>query len=50
MDLERAVHMIDWHAFRWMLRVHGVGGKLLKIVQTFIVDNKGVTQWFPVSV
>ena len=32
MDLEKAYHTIDWHGMWHMLRVHGVGGKLLKAV------------------
>ena len=40
-----------------VLRVYGVGGKLLKAVQRFYVDNKAfvrvgndVSEWFPVNV
>ena len=40
-----------------LLRVHGVGGKLLKAVQSFYVDSKAcvrvgndVSEWFPVNV
>ena len=40
-----------------MLRVHGVGGKLLKAVQSFYVDSRAcvrvendVSEWFPVNV
>ena len=40
-----------------MLRVYGVGGKLLKAVQSFYVDRKAcvrvgnnVSEWFPVNV
>ena len=40
-----------------MLRVHRVGGKLLKAVQSFYVDSRArvrvgmdVSEWFPVSV
>ena len=40
-----------------MLRVYGVGGKLLKAVQSFNVDSRAcvrvgndVSEWFPVNV
>ena len=40
-----------------MLRVHGVGGKLLKAVQSFFVESRecvrvgnDVSEWFPVNV
>ena len=40
-----------------MLRVHGVGGKLLKAVQSFYTDSMAcvcvgmdVNEWFPVNV
>ena len=40
-----------------MLRVYGVGGKLLKAVQSFYVDSwacvrvgNDVSEWFPVNV
>ena len=40
-----------------MLRVYGVGGKLLKTVQSFNVDSRAcvrvgndVSEWFPVNV
>ena len=40
-----------------MLRVYGVGGKLLKAVQSFYVDSRAyvrvgndVSEWFPVNV
>ena len=39
------------------LRVYGVGGKLLKAVQSFYADSRGyvrvgndVSKWFPVNV
>ena len=35
MDLEKAYDMIDQHGMRQMLRVNGVGGKLLKALQSF---------------
>ena len=34
-DLEKAYDTIDRHGKWWMLRVYGVGGKLLKAVQSF---------------
>ena len=40
-----------------VLRVYGVGGKLLKVVQRFYVDSRAcvrvemdVSEWFPVNV
>ena len=40
-----------------MLRVHGVGGKLLKAVQSFYIDSTAcarvgnyMSEWFPVNV
>ena len=39
MDLEKAYDRIDWHGMWQMLRVHGVGGKLLKAVQSFYIDS-----------
>ena len=38
MDLEKAYDAIDRHGMWQMLRVYGVGGKLLKAVQSFYVD------------
>ena len=35
MDLEKAYDTIDRHGMWQMLRVYGVGGKLLKAVQSF---------------
>ena len=40
MDLEKAYDTIDRHGMWQMLRVYGVGGKLLKAVQSFYVDNR----------
>ena len=47
----------DRHGMWQMLRVYGVGGKLLKAVQSFYVDSRecvrvrnDVSQWFPVNV
>ena len=49
MDLEKAYDTID--------RVYGVGGKLLKAVQSFYVDSRAcvrvgndVSEWFQVNV
>ena len=48
---------IDRHGMWQMLRVYGVGGKLLKAVQSFYVDSRAcvwvgndVNEWFPVNV
>ena len=40
MDLEKAYDTIDRHGMWQMLRVYGVGGKLLKAVQSFYVDSR----------
>ena len=40
MDLEMAYDAIDRHGMWQMLRVYGVGGKLLKAVQSFYVDSR----------
>ena len=40
MDLENAYDTIDRHGMWQMFRVYGVGGKLLKAVQSFYVDIK----------
>ena len=57
MDLEKAYDTIDRHGMWQMLRVYGVGGKLLKAVQRFYVDSRvsvlvenGVSEWFPVNI
>ena len=57
MDLEKAYDTIDRHGMWQMLRVYGVGGKLLKAVQCFYVDSRAcvrvgndVSEWFPVNV
>ena len=57
MDLERAYDTIDRLGIWQMLRVFGVGGKLLKPVQSFHVDSRAcvrvgndVSVWFPVNV
>ena len=38
-DLEKAYDTIDRHDMWQMLRVYGVGGKLLKAVQSFYIDR-----------
>ena len=38
-DLEKASDTIDRHGMWQMLRVYGVGGKLLKAVQSFYIDR-----------
>ena len=55
--LEKAYDTIDRHDMWQMLRVYGVGGKLLKAVQSFYVDSRAcvrlgndVSEWFPVNV
>ena len=54
MDLENACDTIDRHMWQ-MLRVYGVGGKLLTAVQSFSIDSRAcvrvgnVTEWFPVN-
>ena len=46
MDLEKAYDTIDRHGMWQMLRVYGVGGKLLKAVQSFYEDAIGrVSGW-----
>ena len=40
MDLEKAVNTIDRHGMWQMLRVYGVGGKLLKAVKSLYVDSR----------
>ena len=39
MDLEKAYDTIDRHGMWQMLRVYGVGGKLLKAVQSFLANE-----------
>ena len=39
MDFEKSYDTIDWHGMWQMIRVHGVGGKLLKAVHTFYIDH-----------
>ena len=57
MDLEKAYDTIDLQGMRQMLRVYGVGGKLLMAMQSFYVDSRAcvrvgmdVSEWFPVNV
>ena len=40
MDLEKAHDMIDRHGMWQILTVYGVGGKLLKRVESFYVDSR----------
>ena len=40
MDLEKAYDAVDQHGMWQMLKVYGVGGKLLKAVQNFHVDSR----------
>ena len=49
--------MIDRHGMWQMLRVYGVGGKLLEAVLGFYIDSRAcvqvgydVCEWFPVNV
>ena len=55
MDLEKTYNTIARHGLWQMLRVYGVGGKLLKAVQSFYIDSRAcvlvrndVSEWFPV--
>ena len=57
MDLEKAYDTIDLHGMWQMLRVYGVGGKLLKEPCSFYVDRSAsvrvgmdVSEWFPINV
>ena len=45
MDLEKAYDTIDRHGMWKMPRVYGVGGKLLKAVQSFHVDSRHMSEW-----
>ena len=55
-DLSKAYDTIDHHGMWQMLRVYGIGGKLLKAVQSFYVDSRvcvrveNVSEWFLVNV
>ncbi|MBD5001258.1 hypothetical protein GUF49_06805, partial [Xanthomonas citri pv. citri] len=57
MDLEKAYDKVDREALWRVLRLYGVGGKLLKAVQSFYVDSRAcvrlgseVSVWFTVKV
>ena len=57
MDFRKAYNTIDRHGMWQMLRVHGVGGKLLNAVQSLYSDSRAcvrvgndVSEWFPVNV
>ena len=57
MDLEKVYYTIDREVMWQMLRMYGVGGKLLKAVQSLYVDSRtcvrvgmDVSEWFPVNV
>ena len=57
MDLEKAYYRVDRDALWKVLRLYGVGGKLLKAVQSFYVGSKEcvrivneVSEWFSVNV
>ena len=45
MDLEKAYDTVDRHGMWQMLTVYGVGGKLLKAVQSFYVIVGRVSGW-----
>ena len=57
-ELEKAYDTIDRHGAWQMLIVYGVGGKLLKAVQSSYLDSRAcvsvvrndVNEWFPVNV
>ena len=56
-DLEKAYDTIDQHSMWQMLRVYGVGGKLLKAVRSFFINSRvcvrvgnDVSEWFLVNV
>ena len=57
MDSEKASGTIDRHGMSQMLRVYGIGGKLLKAVLSFYVNSRAcgrvgndVSELFPVNV
>ena len=57
LDLEKAYDTIDRHGMLQMLRVYGVGGKLLKAVLSFYIDSRAcvrvgndASEWFLVNV
>ena len=56
MDSEKAYDTIDRYGMWQMQRLYGVGGKLLKAVQSFYVDSRAcvrvgndVSEWFLVN-
>ena len=57
LDLEKAYDRVDRDAMWNVLRMYGVGGKLLKAVKSLYADSKAcvrvgneVSEWFPVKV
>ncbi len=38
MDLEKAYDRVDWEAFWDVLRIYGVGGRLLDVVKASYID------------
>ena len=57
MDLEKAYDRVDREALWQVMRIYGVGGRLLKGVQSFYDDSKacvrsenGISEWFSVNV
>ena len=57
MDLEKAYDRIDRNALWQVLRIYGVGGNLLRAVQSFYDESRacvrgesGVSEWFDVNV
>ena len=57
MDLVKTYNTIDQNGMWQMLRVYGVGAKLLKAVQSFFIDSRvcvrsemDVSKWFQVNV
>ena len=57
MDLKKAYDRVDRDALWQVMRLYGVGRKLLKAVQSFYVDSRAcfrirneVSEWFSVNV
>ena len=57
MDLEKAYDRVDREAMWDVLRLYGVGGKLLRAVKSFYIGSKAcvrvgneLSEWFPVKV
>ena len=57
MDLAKTFDTIDQHGMWQMLRAYGIGGKVLKAVESFYVNSMScvrveiyVSVWFPVNV